>query len=192
MTSAVPGEDGVLRCPWAVGNPLDTAYHDAEWGVRIGGETAWFERLSLEGFQAGLSWITILKKRPAFREAFDGFDVDTVAGYGPGDVERLLGDAGIVRHRGKIEAVLGNARATVALRADGGLEALLLSHAPSRPVAYEETFSPESTALSKDLKKRGFRFVGPTTVHALMQAGGIFDPHAPGCHRRGDGSGDPA
>ncbi len=180
-----PGPDGIVRCHWAVSNPLDVEYHDAEWGVPIHGESAWFERLALEGFQSGLSWITILKKRPAFRAAFAGFDPDRVAGFNESDVVRLLEDAGIVRHRGKITATIKNAAAVVALRAEGGLEALVLAHAPQREVDYFETASAESSVLSKELKRRGFGFVGPTTVHAMMQATGVFDPHARGCHRRG-------
>lgn len=184
--SASPGPDGVVRCSWAHSHPLDISYHDAEWGVPIRGESAFFERMTLEGFQSGLSWLTILKKRPAFREAFAHFDVDTVARFEEADVERLLQDAGIVRHRGKITAALTNARAIVRLRQAGeGLEDLLRSFTPQRPVAYEETLSPESTALSKALKKQGFSFVGPTTMHAMMQAVGFFDPHHPECHRRG-------
>ncbi len=181
----MPGPDGIMRCAWAVSHPLDLSYHDAEWGVPITGESAHLERLSLEGFQAGLSWLTILKKRPQFRAAFGDFDADRVAAFGEADIARLLSDAGIVRHRGKITAAIGNAAATVNLRAEGGLEQLLKSFAPQRFVAYEETFSPESTALSQELKRRGFRFVGPTTMHAMMQATGFFDPHAEGCHRRG-------
>jgi len=182
---ALPGPDGVTRCHWAVASELDTAYHDAEWGVPVSGESAHLERLTLEGFQAGLSWITILRKRERFREVFAGFEADVVAGFGPDRVEELLADPGIVRHRGKIEAAVRNAAATVALRADGGLESLIASYAPQRPVGYTETASAESTALSRELKRRGFTFVGPTTMHALMQALGAFDPHAEGCHRRG-------
>lgn len=195
MSSSLPGPDGVLRCHWAVANPLDVAYHDAEWGVPIHGESAFFERMSLEGFQSGLSWITILKKRPGFRAAFADFDADTVAGYDEADVERLLGDAGIVRHRGKITATISNAAAIVDLREQHGpdaLEELLRRFTPQRPVAYTETVSAESTALSKELKKQGFRFVGPTTMHALMQAVGFFDPHHPDCHRRGHATTSPA
>lgn len=189
MSVALPGPDGVVRCSWAVSNPLDIDYHDAEWGVPISGESAFFERVSLEGFQSGLSWLTILKKRPHFRAAFADFDVDTVAGFGAAAVERLLADTGIVRHRGKINATIVNARAIVGLRSsDGavdGFEHLLRSFAPQRPVGYDETVSVESTALSKELKRRGFSFVGPTTMHAMMQAVGFFDPHHADCFRRG-------
>lgn len=185
LPATAPGPDGITRCPWAAVNPLDLAYHDAEWGVPISGESAFFERMALEGFQSGLSWITILKKRPAFRAAFADFDVDTVAGFDEADVARLLADVGIVRHRGKIAATINNAGAIIALREHEGLEPLLRSFTPRRAVAYTETASAESTALSKELKKRGFSFVGPTTMHAMMQAVGFFDPHHPDCHRHG-------
>ena len=180
---AVTGEDGVARCPWAGGPGPMRDYHDEEWGVRIHGESGYLERLTLEAFQSGLSWSTILAKRPAFREAFAGFDADTVAAYDDRDVTRLMADAGIVRNRRKVDAAITNARATVALRADGGLEAFVLGFAPAQPPAPTATLSPESAALSKALKKRGFAFVGPTTMFALMQALGVFDPHVPGCFR---------
>lgn len=165
-------------------------YHDEEWGRRVSGEAAYLERLTLEAFQSGLSWATILAKRPAFREVFAGFDADVVAGYGATEVERLMGDARIVRNRRKIEAAVQNARATVDLRDDGGLEQLVLGFTPEQPPApatTEElaTTSAESVALSKELKRRGFAFVGPTTMFALMEAIGVFDPHLLGCHRRG-------
>ena len=182
---AVTGEDGVGRCPWAGGPGPMRDYHDSEWGVPVSGDAAYLERLTLEAFQSGLSWSTILAKRPAFREAFAGFDPDVVAAYDDRDVERLMADARIVRNRRKIDAAVVNARATVDLRDDGGLEDLVLGFAPERPPAPEATTSPESLALSKELKKRGFVFVGPTTMFALMQAIGIFDPHVPGCHRAG-------
>lgn len=187
---AVIGDDGLARCPWATSDPLNLAYHDAEWGMRVHGEAAYLERLTLEAFQSGLSWLTILRKRPAFRAAFAGFDADTVAAYDEHDVARLMADPGIVRNRLKVEAAITNARATVALRAEGGLEELVLAHAPTREVVpHVETTSPESTALSKALKKKNFAFVGPTTMHALMEAIGLFDPHLPDCHRRGVGGG---
>lgn len=179
------GEDGVARCPWAGGPGPMRDYHDNEWGLPVAGESAYLERLTLEAFQSGLSWSTILAKRPAFREAFAGFDADAIAAYDDADVERLMADARIVRNRRKIDATLTNARATVALRADGGLERLVLGFAPEQSPAPTATTSPESVALSKALKKRGFAFVGPTTMFALMQAIGIFDPHLPGCHRAG-------
>src|SRR5687768_659705 len=186
----VIGDDGLARPTWAATDPLLRDYYDTEWGMPVRDETGLFERLSLEAFQSGLSWATILRKRPAFRAAFAGFDPDVVAGFGPQDVERLLGDPGIVRHRGKIEAAVGNARATVALRADGGLAELVWSHRPAgtpSPLALAEipTRSPESEALAKALRARGFRFVGPTTMYALMEAVGIVDTHLVGSHRRG-------
>jgi len=130
MSGAVVGDDGVARCPWGAGDPVNRAYHDTEWGLRVSGEAAHLERLTLEAFQSGLSWLTILTKRPAFRAAFAGFDADVVAGYGPGDVERLMADAGIVRNLRKVEAAITNARATVALRERGGLEAFIWGFAP--------------------------------------------------------------
>jgi DNA-3-methyladenine glycosylase I len=190
VPGVVVGEDGIARCPWGAGSEVYRAYHDTEWGVRVHGEAAYLERLTLEAFQSGLSWLTILNKRPAFREAFAGFDADTIAAYDEGDVERLMQDARIVRNRRKVEATVTNARATVALRGDGGLEDLVLGFAPERPPEPATTeqigsISPESVALSKELKKRGFAHVGPTTMYALMQATGIVDDHLLGCHRRG-------
>lgn len=191
MNGPVVGvDDEVPRCPWAGAAPGTMRdYHDHEWGRPVEGESAHLERLTLEAFQSGLSWATILAKRPAFREVFAGFDAERVAAYDAADVERLMGDARIVRNRRKIEAALVNAAATVVLREDGGLEALVRSHAPAVPPApatteEQQTTSPESLALSKDLKRRGFVFVGPTTMFALMEAIGIFDPHLVGCHRR--------
>ena len=188
----VIGDDGMARCPWAGTAPsVMRAYHDDEWGRRVVGESAYLERLTLEAFQSGLSWSTILNKREAFREVFSGFDADAVAAYDEADVERLMTDPRIVRNRRKIEAAVVNARATVTLREQGGLVALVDSFAPDPPPApgtTEEmtTTSPESVALSKALKLHGFAFVGPTTMFALMEAIGIFDPHLVGCHRRGD------
>jgi DNA-3-methyladenine glycosylase I len=188
------GEDGVARCPWGGGPGVMRDYHDREWGNRVRGESAYLERLTLEAFQSGLSWSTILNKREAFREVFHGFDADRVAAFDEADEARLMEDARIVRNRAKISAAVVNARATVALRdapdVDGGLEALVLSFAPDDPPAPRtteemQTTSPESVALSKALKKRGFAFVGPTTMFALMEAIGIFDPHLVGCFRRG-------
>jgi DNA-3-methyladenine glycosylase I len=165
-------------------------YHDTEWGNRVHGEAAYLERLTLEAFQSGLSWSTILNKREAFREVFRGFDADAVAAFDEDDEARLMADARIVRNKAKISAAVVNARATVALRDQGGLEELVLSFAPDAPPApsdTEEMFttSAESSALSRSLKKHGFAFVGPTTMFALMEAIGIFDPHLVGCHRRG-------
>jgi DNA-3-methyladenine glycosylase I len=189
----VVGEDGVARCPWAGLLPsVMRDYHDTEWGNRVHGEAAYLERLTLEAFQSGLSWSTILNKREAFREVFHGFDADAIAAFGPDDEERLMQDARIVRNRAKVSAAVVNARATVALREGVGLEAFVLSHAPDvppAPTSTEEmqTTSPESLALSKGLKKHGFAFVGPTTMFALMEAIGVFDPHLVGCHRRSAG-----
>lgn len=185
----VIGDDGVARCPWAGGPGVMRDYHDREWGSPVHGEAAYLERLTLEAFQSGLSWSTILNKREAFREVFAGFDADTISTYDEGDVARLMDEPRIVRNRMKIEAAITNARATVALRDDEGLEAFVLSFAPDDPPVWETTAdmattSPESVALSKALKKRGFAFVGPTTMYALMEAIGVFDPHLVGCHRR--------
>jgi DNA-3-methyladenine glycosylase I len=190
MSGPVIGEDGVARCPWGSAPGAMRDYHDTEWGTRVHGESAYLERLTLEAFQSGLSWSTILNKREAFREVFAGFDAETVAAYDAGDVARLMDDARIVRNRRKIEAAVTNAGATLALRADGGLEAFVLDFAPAAPPVPETTTdvtttSPESLALSKALKRRGFAFVGPTTMFALMEALGVFDPHLLGCHRRG-------
>jgi DNA-3-methyladenine glycosylase I len=186
----VVGEDGVARCPWAGSDDLMRDYHDTEWGRPAPGEQALFERVSLEAFQSGLSWRTILTKRPAFRSAFAGFDPDAVAAFTDADLDRLMGDAGIVRNRAKIQAARTNARATVALRDDGGLESLIASHEPAEPLlprtlADLPASTPESAALAKDLRKRGFAFVGPTTAYALMTAIGLVDAHLVGCHARG-------
>lgn len=184
------GLDGLHRCPWAASDPLLMGYHDEEWGAPVRGEQPLYERIVLEGFQAGLSWLTVLRKRPAFRSAFAGFDPDEVEAFTDAQVDALMGDPGIIRNRAKIEAARTNARATVALRTDGGLDALLWAHRPERSpaprVAAEvPTTSAESTALAKVLRGRGFRFVGPTTVHALMEAVGMIDTHLLGCYRRG-------
>jgi DNA-3-methyladenine glycosylase I len=165
-------------------------YHDTEWGLPVEGENAVFERLTLEAFQSGLSWSTILTKRPAFREVFDGFDADRVAAYDDAKRAALLSDARIVRNRLKVDATITNAAAVVALREDGGLEDLVSSFRPDHPLAPETieevpATTAESAALSKELKRRGFVFVGPTTMHALMEAIGIVDAHLVGCHRRG-------
>jgi DNA-3-methyladenine glycosylase I len=184
-------DDGLVRCWWCGQDPDYVAYHDTEWGVPVHDDVRLFEKLCLEGFQAGLSWLTILRKRPAFRAAFAGFEPSVVAGFGDAEVARLLGDAGIVRHRGKIEATIGNARAYVALREDGTtLDELVWSHAPAAPpapraIADLPASTPESAALSRELKRRGFRFVGPTTVYAFWQSMGVVDDHLVGCHRRG-------
>ena len=185
--SAVPGDDGRLRCGWAVASEDYRQYHDAEWGRPVHGEAALFERLSLEAFQSGLSWITILRKREAFRAAFAGFDPVRVAAFGPADRARLLADAGIVRNAAKIDAVISNARALLALEDGETLGDLLERYrAPAdRPAPQALTdvpaTTPESTALAKDLKKRGFRFVGPTTAYAMLQATGYVNDHLAGC-----------
>ncbi|GAB3169799.1 DNA-3-methyladenine glycosylase I [Micromonospora palomenae] len=186
MTDLVTGPDGLTRCAWGSSTPDYAVYHDTEWGRPLRGDDALYERLTLEAFQSGLSWLTILRKRPAFRLAFDEFRIERVAGYGDADVVRLLADAGIVRNRAKIEAAIANARA--ALELPDGLSALLWSYAPPPRAARPESFAevpaltPESTALAKALKKSGFRFVGPTTAYALMQATGMVDDHLAGCH----------
>lgn len=184
-TAAVPGDDGVARCPWALSAPEYAAYHDEEWGRPVHGDAALFERLTLEAFQSGLSWLTILRKRPAFRRAFDGFDPAVVAGYGDEDVARLLSDAGIVRNRAKVAAAVANAAATVAL-GPGGLDALVWSHVPAETPAPVTTadvpaVTAGSVALAADLRKHGFRFVGPITAYAAMQACGLVNDHLAGC-----------
>lgn len=191
MSGAVVGDDGVARCPWAAaGDVVYRNYHDTEWGVPVRGEPAHLERLTLEAFQSGLSWRTILDKRENFRAAFAGFDADVVAAYDDGDRARLLADVGIVRNRLKIDAAITNARATVALREREGLEDFVRGFRPAvgpGPTIGAEvpTRSPESVALSKALKQVGFVFVGPTTMYALMEAIGLVDDHLVGCHRRG-------
>jgi DNA-3-methyladenine glycosylase I len=178
------------RCGWATSAPEYVRYHDEEWGTPLHGDDALFERVCLEAFQSGLAWITILRKRPAFRAAFADFDPDVVATFTDADVERLMQDAGIVRNRMKITATIQNARATVALRHEGGLVELVWSFRPAdtpRPTDHSEvpTVSEESKALSKALRKKGFAFVGPTTMYALMEAVGIVDTHLVTSHRRG-------
>ena len=191
MFWAILGLDGVWRCPWGAGDPVNLAYHDTEWGMPVSGEAAYLERLTLEAFQSGLSWLTILNKREAFREVFAGFDAEVIASYDEGDVERLMGDARIVRNRLKINATVTNAKATVAIREAGGLPAFIESFRPDArpaPVTSGEVCAArtaESVALSKALKRQGFTFVGPTTMYALMQAVGLVDDHLAGCHRRG-------
>jgi len=180
------GERELKRC-WETTDPQYNAYHDEEWGRPVTTEHGVYERLCLEGFQSGLSWITILRKREAFRAAFEGFDPERVARFGERDIERLLGDASIVRHRGKIEATIANARATVELRAAGTpLDQLFWSHRPeshepSRFLSEIPSSTPESAALSKSLRRAGFRFVGPTTAYAAMQACGVVNDHIADC-----------
>ena len=183
------GDDGVARCWWGDSPAIYRAYHDTEWGFPVADDVRLFEKLSLEGFQAGLSWLTILRKREAFRAAFAGFDFNTVAGFGDDDVVRLLGDVGIVRHRGKIEAVINNAQRAVELvAAEGSLAHYIWSYVPERRTAgldraalAELAHTEDSQALAKDLKRRGWRFVGPTTVYAFMQAMGLVNDHLDGC-----------
>jgi DNA-3-methyladenine glycosylase I len=184
----VVGEDGRPRCGWADATPIYRAYHDDEWGWPQHDEVRLFEKLCLEAFQAGLSWLTILRKREAFRAAFAGFQIDKVAAFGPRDLERLMGDRGIVRNRAKIEAAVVNARA--ALEVPEGFAELLWSFAPPpgrrpRPRTFADlpAATPESAAMAKELRRRGFRFVGPTTAYALMQSTGMVDDHLAGCWR---------
>lgn len=184
------GPDGLARCWWGDATEDYRAYHDAEWGFPVAEDRRLFEKLVLEGFQSGLSWLTILRKRENFRRAFAGFDFSVVAGFGPDDVERLLQDAGIIRHRGKIEAAINNAaRAVELVAAEGSLATYAwgfeaaprpqpLTHAQLRGIAT----SPQATAMARDLKCRGWRFVGPTTVYAFMQAMGLVNDHLHGCH----------
>ena len=188
MTGLVLGADGRTRCAWAGSAPEYLAYHDTEWGVPVHGERALYERLTLEAFQSGLAWITILRKRESFRTAFAGFDPEVVAGFDDADRERLLADAGIVRNRLKVDAAIRNAGAVLRLREHGGLDELVWSHAPTRhdppaSTADLRATSPESIALAKALKKAGFVFVGPTTMYAAMQDCGLVDDHLAGCHR---------
>ncbi|MGN2636111.1 DNA-3-methyladenine glycosylase I [Nocardia takedensis] len=188
MTAAlVP--DGKIRCPWSEGSQLYRDYHDQEWGQVLHGDDAMFERMCLEAFQSGLAWITILRKRPAFRAAFADFSIPRVARFDDADVARLLTDAGIVRNRAKIEAAIANAKVAESL--DTGLDELIWSFAPpARPrpgaTAQVPATSPESVALAKELKRRGFRFIGPTTAYALMQATGMVDDHLRDCWVRRD------
>lgn len=183
-------DDGIARCPWASSSRIMRDYHDTEWGVPVRDERGLFERLSLEAFQAGLSWLTILSKRDRFREVFHDFEVDRVARMSDDELDHLMTDTGIVRNRAKIRVTRRNALATIDLRRDGGLEAFVEEFRPERdpePVSASDVpaISPESTALSKALRARGFSFVGPTTMHALMEATGLVDTHLFGCHRRG-------
>lgn len=189
-TGTVLCEDGLRRPPWAAKDPLLREYYDTEWGMPVHDEDGLYERLVLEGFQSGLSWVTILRKRPAFREAFADFSPDAVASFGETDVARLMADERIVRNGRKIDAAITNARAVLELRADMGLAELIWSYRPEvtpEPRVIEEvpTQSPESVALAKDLKRRGFSFVGPVTIFALMEAIGVVDTHLMDSHRRG-------
>ncbi len=185
MSTTIPGPDGKSRCRWCGAAPEFLEYHDAEWGFPVADDRRLFEKLSLEGFQSGLSWRTILAKRENFRAAFHGFDFDRIARFTPRDVARLLKDDGIVRHRGKIEAVINNARrARELVEREGSLAAFVWRYEPDvAQLAKPQTASTsaESIALSKDLKKRGWAFVGPTTVYAFMQAMGLINDHVEGC-----------
>ncbi len=190
MTSSVVlGSDGKKRCAWCVGDELYERYHDREWGRPVKDDRAIFEKLCLEGFQAGLSWLTILKKREAFREAFRGFEPEVVAKFTGRDVQRLMKNEGIVRNRAKIESAINNARVLCAMHEQSeSLSKLVWSHAaprksPPRNLSQLKAVTPESVALSKELKKRGFSFVGPTTLYAAMQSLGLVDDHVVGCHR---------
>jgi DNA-3-methyladenine glycosylase I len=185
---AAAGPDGRMRCPWSLGSPDYLAYHDEEWGRPVRDDAGIFERLCLEAFQSGLSWLTILRKRENFRAAFAGFAIEAVAGFGPDDVARLLADPGIVRNRAKIEAAIRNARAALELPA--GLATLVWQYAAVQgkaPVALADVppWTPESKALAQELKRHGFVFTGPVTAYATMQACGIVDDHLSGCFRRG-------
>jgi DNA-3-methyladenine glycosylase I len=180
------GDDGVARCAWGDSTSDYRVYHDTEWGMPAGDDVVLFEKLSLEAFQSGLSWLTILRKREDFRRAFKGFDFERVARFGSRDVERLMGDASIVRNRLKIEAVVNNARCAVELvDSEGSLASYVWRfEPPDQPLPVHRASSPESTALAKDLKRRGWRFVGPTTVYAFMQAMGLVNDHLDGCDAR--------
>jgi DNA-3-methyladenine glycosylase I len=187
-----PETDDLLRCAWCLGDPLYVAYHDAEWGTPCHDERELFERLILEGFQAGLAWITILRKREAFTRAFDGWDAETIAAYGPAEIARLMGDAGIVRNRLKVEGAVRNARAYLRLREEAGSfdryvwsftgGGVLVKPAPAS-LSDIPARTPESDALSRDLKRRGFTFVGPTICYAFMQSVGMVNDHVAGCFR---------
>ncbi|WP_432105980.1 DNA-3-methyladenine glycosylase I [Streptomyces sp. bgisy091] len=193
MSGAEPAADGRPRCPWGLSTDDYLAYHDTEWGRPVHGDDALFERLCLEAFQSGLSWLTILRRREGFREAFAGFSIPAVAKFTDADKERLLADAGIIRNRAKIEATLANAK-VLAGWGEGELDALIWSYAPDpatrpapRVLGDVPAVTPESTALAKALKKRSIRFVGPTTAYALMQACGLVDDHLADCVARGGG-----
>jgi DNA-3-methyladenine glycosylase I len=189
--SAPAGPDGLRRCDWAYSAPEYIEYHDTEWGRPVHGDDAVYERMVLEAFQSGLSFITILRKRPAFREAFAGFSIEAVAQFTDADVERLMSDAGIVRNRAKIDAAIANARAAAAL--PEGVSELIWSFAPAGPgtrrpapraLSDVPAVTPDSTAMAKELKRRGFRFIGPTTAYAHMQATGMVNDHLASCHAR--------
>jgi DNA-3-methyladenine glycosylase I len=202
VDEVVVGEDGVARCWWGAGDPLYRRYHDEEWGRPVADDVRLFEMLNLEGFQAGLSWLTILRKREGFRRAFRGFDPEVVARFNARSVGRLLGDAGIVRHRGKIEATINNARRYSELVEEhGSLAAYVWSYAPDPatrperldwPTLVERTSSDEAVAMSKDLRRRGWAFVGPTTVYSFMEAVGLVNDHLTACAFREEAERDRA
>lgn len=180
----VTGPDGLPRCSWGVAPPDYLAYHDEEWGRPVSDDVRLFEKLSLEAFQSGLAWLTVLRKRDAFRSAFHGFQIDKVAAMGPADVERLLGDASIIRHRGKVEATISNAAKALALQEEAGsLAAFVWAYEPAEPSPMAAQ-TPESVALSKALKQRGWVRLGPTTLYAFMQAMGLVNDHLESCHVR--------
>jgi DNA-3-methyladenine glycosylase I len=190
VSDLVVGSDGLARCGWGASTPEYATYHDTEWGRAVHGERPLFERFTLEAFQSGLSWLTILRKREGFRAAFANFDADVVARYGPKDRLRLMADTGIVRNNAKVDAAIANAQAVLRLRESGGLDELVWSHAPTgrrrAPKAFGDVpaTTAESVALAKALKKAGFVFVGPTTAYAAMQACGLVNDHLAGCHAR--------
>lgn len=193
MTWSVVGDDGLPRCPWGDAPADYRAYHDTEWGRPVHGDSAIFERLSLEAYQAGLSWLTILRRREAFREAFGGFDIARVAGYGEADVHRLATDPRLIRHRGKVEAVVGNARLLARWQereGEGALDALIWSCVtpakPPRTLDEVPTQTAESRRLTRELRSRGWRFIGPTSAYAALQAMGVANDHLVDCHVRGD------
>lgn len=181
MLEAIPGPDGIHRCSWCLGHDDYVDYHDVEWGMPVADDRRLFEKLCLEGFQSGLSWLTILRKRDAFRRAFSGFEIAAVAGFGPDDVGRLLRDSSIVRHRGKIEACVNNARQALELiDTEGTLASFVWRYEPE-PGDPQRTTAPEAIDLARDLKHRGFKFVGPTTAYAFMQSMGLVNDHVDGC-----------
>jgi len=185
MFTVEVGEDGLARCWWGTSAPDYIEYHDQEWGRPVGDDRTLFEKVSLEGFQSGLSWLTILRKRDNFRAAFANFEPEEVAEFTEKDVERLLGDAGIVRHRGKIESTINNAARVLEVQDDvGSLAALVWSFEPESTEPVMESTTPESKALAKEMKRRGFSFIGPTTAYAFMQAMGLVDDHLEGCYVR--------
>lgn len=184
MIEAMPGPDGTPRCGWCLGHDDYVEYHDSEWGMPVADDRSLFEKLCLEGFQSGLSWLTILRKRDAFRRAFSGFEIAAVAAYGIDDIERLLGDSSIVRHRAKIEACVNNARQALELiDAEGSLASFVWRYEPT-PGDPERTTAPEAIALAGELKRRGFKFVGPTSAYAFMQSMGLVNDHVVGCDFR--------